>query len=494
MESKLDEAWCYMVLRKVRWPNGIVCPYCGEKRVTTHTKATRTPRRRYLCLICRKTFSDLTGTPFARTNLSLRTWIICFDLLARELKTSELAKRLGVKWDTTAYMLRRLAMSLEHQALVKRLYQAAREGRINIQKVKNLLLLALACALAALVFFACSAETRHKILTTVFDGVDSPPPPTHRLRRDLLQEIEDLKRKLAQAEREKTAAQQAAKAGKGTEAAPPIEKAKSWEEASKLLPKDKAGSVDWVQALKDSAIRPRPGVGSDAAEQASLDMDVELSSSANKLFHVTYPHSAHTQWLACGNCHPAIFPLRQAKPTVVTMAKIKAGEYCGVCHGKVAFSVDKECYRCHTSSQPAVEWHSPEPQKPIEKAQKWEEAVKLLPVTQGTPDWAKALSEGVIVPKPGIDPKAEDQPALPLDVELIPATGEMFKVIFAHKAHTEWLQCPNCHNGIFQMAKGADPMTMDKINSGQYCGVCHGKVAFAPTACARCHPAMGGGK
>jgi c(7)-type cytochrome triheme protein len=349
-------------------------------------------------------------------------------------------------------------------------------------------------SLAALVLAACSAESRQKILSIFFDGTDTPPPPTTRVRRDFEREIEELKRKLAESQQEVKVAQESAKSKAGERIAPPIEKTQSWEEAEKILPKDKAGKVDWVQALKARAIAPRPSPNPADPEQAVLDLDIELASSPNKLFGVTFSHSAHTSWLACVSCHPAIFPLRQAKPTVITMAKIQAGQYCGVCHGRVAFSAGRDCSRCHTKNLPSVEWRPPEPKKPIERAKNWEEAAKLLPVTAGTTDWVKALAEGVIAPRTGTDPKATDQPVLPLDVERVPAAGEMFKVIFPHKTHTEWLACPNCHTGIFQMAKGTAPMTMEKINAGQYCGVCHGKVAFPATACARCHPAMAGGK
>ncbi|HSB77677.1 MAG TPA: cytochrome c3 family protein [Candidatus Methylomirabilis sp.] len=336
----------------------------------------------------------------------------------------------------------------------------------------------------------------------LFDGVPGAPgeagsgqpgglPPTHRVRRDLLQEIEELKRQLRDA-------QEAAKVQK--EAAPaeterPAERAKTWQEAMAILPKDAAGSVDWVQAITSNTIAPRPSPNPKAPDQAVLDMDVDLTSTASKLFSVTYPHSAHTQWLACGNCHPAIFPLgRGAPPTVVTMAKIRAGEQCGFCHGKVAFSVEKECARCHTKIPARADWHpAGEPREPIEQAASWDSAAKLLPVTGGMPDWAKALAEGIIAPRPGVDPKAVDQPAFPLDVELIPADNPLFKVVFPHGTHTRLLSCTTCHPGIFQMAKGSDPITMGKIYAGQYCGVCHGKVAFAvPTGCPRCHPAMAG--
>jgi len=352
----------------------------------------------------------------------------------------------------------------------------------------------MAVCLIALAVAACNAETRQKILSTFFDGTGTPPPPTSRVRRDLEREIEELKRKLADSQQEVKVAQEAAKGKGGERTAPPIEKTQSWVEAEKILPKDKAGKTDWVQALKVRAIAPRPSPNPADPEQAVLDLDIELASSSNKLFGVTFSHSAHTSWLACASCHPAIFPLRQAKPTVITMAKIQAGQYCGVCHGRVAFSAGSDCSRCHKKNLPTEEWRSPEPRKPIETAKSWDEAAKVLPAADGTVDWSKALSQGVIAPRAGIDPKTEDQAVLPLDVELVPAAGDMFKVIFPHKTHTEWLGCPNCHTAIFQMAKGADAITMEKINAGRYCGVCHGKVAFPATTCGRCHPALGGGK
>lgn len=345
----------------------------------------------------------------------------------------------------------------------------------------------MATCLVAMAITACNAETRQNILSTFFDGTDRPPPPTTRVRRDLEREIEELRRKLTESQQEVTTAKEAAKGKGGERTAPPVEKTESWEEAEKILPKDKVGKVDWVQALKARAIAPRPSPNPADPEQAVLDLDIELASSPNKLFGVTFSHGAHTSWLACVSCHPAIFPLRQAKPTMITMAKIQAGQYCGVCHGRVAFSAGRDCSRCHTKNVATVEWQPPEPRKPIERSKNWAEAAKALPVTDGMVDWVKALAQGVIAPRAGADAKAADQPVLPLDVELVPAAGDMFKVIFPHKTHTEWLGCPNCHPAIFQMAKGADPITMEKINAGQYCGVCHGKVAFPVSECRLCH-------
>ena len=126
---KFSEDRCYEILRQMRWPKGIICPLCEGKRVTTHSKFASTSRRRYLCVGCRRTFTDLTGTPLARTNLPLGTWFLCLDLIARGQKTSKLAKELGVKWDTAAYMLRRLDRALIRQGFVWRLRDAVKEAQ-----------------------------------------------------------------------------------------------------------------------------------------------------------------------------------------------------------------------------------------------------------------------------------------------------------------------------------------------------------------------------
>lgn len=122
----------------------------------------------------------------------------------------------------------------------------------------------------------------------------------------------------------------------------------------------------------------------------------------------------------------------------------------------------------------------------------WKEIFEKLPKEpNGGTDWDRALDEGLIKPKPGLSADAEDQPVLDLDVELVPRDVPDFKATFPHKQHTQFLACANCHPAIFQMEKGADPITMEKIFAGEYCGRCHGKVAFEPaTGCPRCHKAM----
>jgi transposase-like protein len=124
----MEEAWCYETLRRCRWPDGLDCPRCGGKRVTAHTRSRDTERTRYLCLHCRRTFTDLTGTPLARTNLPLRTWFLCLQLIGSGRTVVELARELDVKWDTADRIKRRLATGLSRPGLIRQLREMIEKG------------------------------------------------------------------------------------------------------------------------------------------------------------------------------------------------------------------------------------------------------------------------------------------------------------------------------------------------------------------------------
>jgi c(7)-type cytochrome triheme protein len=100
-------------------------------------------------------------------------------------------------------------------------------------------------------------------------------------------------------------------------------------------------------------------------------------------------------------------------------------------------------------------------------------------------NWIKALEDGYIAPRSEL---RENKPVQILDSDiLLNKTGSIPRVRFPHKAHTQWLDCENCHEKIFKSEAGATPISMGKILEGEYCGVCHGAVAFPLTECNRCH-------
>jgi c(7)-type cytochrome triheme protein len=64
---------------------------------------------------------------------------------------------------------------------------------------------------------------------------------------------------------------------------------------------------------------------------------------------VRFPHSIHTPWLDCTNCHDHLFKKELGK-SQISMFLILQGEQCGLCHGAVAFPLT-ECSRCHNTKR-----------------------------------------------------------------------------------------------------------------------------------------------
>lgn len=124
-------------------------------------------------------------------------------------------------------------------------------------------------------------------------------------------------------------------------------------------------------------------------------------------------------------------------------------------------------------------------------------AVKILQqpreaLSKLTPDhagnqvrWVQALDKGEIKPRERLFPQTEIN-KLDLDV-ILDVKGGMPAVRFPHRPHTEWLDCVNCHDGIFAKERGGTKISMFKILQGEQCGICHGAVAFPLTECGRCH-------
>lgn len=100
-------------------------------------------------------------------------------------------------------------------------------------------------------------------------------------------------------------------------------------------------------------------------------------------------------------------------------------------------------------------------------------------------DWVAALDQGLIEPRADLLGETKMQ-TMDMDI-LMKNTQYMPWVKFPHLQHTKWLACSNCHPEIFIPKQDANPISMNKVLRGEYCGVCHDKVAFALFICERCH-------
>lgn len=128
----MDEERCYELLRRCRWPSGVACVNCGSANVTVHARSPRTPRLKYLCLDCQHTFTDLSGSCFARSKLPLRVWFRAIELLPERLTPTDYARALGVKWESGQRMLRHLEKASDTPGLARdlRLALAGRKAGV----------------------------------------------------------------------------------------------------------------------------------------------------------------------------------------------------------------------------------------------------------------------------------------------------------------------------------------------------------------------------
>lgn len=122
-------------------------------------------------------------------------------------------------------------------------------------------------------------------------------------------------------------------------------------EAMVDFPRDSAGLINWIETIKQGKIAPRADING-VTEKETLDLDI-LFTDTGKMPYVRFPHSSHTLWLDCKNCHPAIFKKKKGANNI-SMTDVYTGKFCGLCHGKVAFPPTLNCTRCHSVPQSSV--------------------------------------------------------------------------------------------------------------------------------------------
>lgn len=96
-----DERSCLAYLERARWPDGFVCPRCGERGAPW-----RTSQGLLVCRECQGHTSVLSGTIFHRTRSPLRSWFLAaWQLTSRKYGANALGlqRDLGFKSYQTAW-------------------------------------------------------------------------------------------------------------------------------------------------------------------------------------------------------------------------------------------------------------------------------------------------------------------------------------------------------------------------------------------------------
>lgn len=106
------EEQCHAALVAMRWPDGFQCPKCGGKK---HSFAAA--RRIFQCSACRVQTSAKAGTIFHKSTTPLVKWFLAIYQITsakNDISGLELARQLGVKWDT-AWLIKQKLMEVMRQ-------------------------------------------------------------------------------------------------------------------------------------------------------------------------------------------------------------------------------------------------------------------------------------------------------------------------------------------------------------------------------------------
>ncbi|MBI3935210.1 MAG: transposase [Acidobacteria bacterium] len=114
------EEKCIAYLEKMRWPDGVRCPTCGNSSISRFRTKGKSGKIRHLyqCLgkACRYQFSPTTGTIFHDSHLPLNKWFEAIALVCdadKPMSANQLRLALGVQYKTAAHLVARIRQAIE---------------------------------------------------------------------------------------------------------------------------------------------------------------------------------------------------------------------------------------------------------------------------------------------------------------------------------------------------------------------------------------------
>jgi len=189
------------------------------------------------------------------------------------------------------------------------------------------------------------------------------------------------------------------------------------------------------------------------------------------LAEVLYPHWLHRIMFECKVCHNSIFKMKRWVNNISQQAIIN-GTQCGVCHnGKMAFSADKNCERCHIVGTPGGEHlHNPASVSQ-DKIKQAAESVGAQWRPENLTDgklpldkfhfinWLELKNRNVFTPVVSLDKDYQEETR---DNQIIFKAKSDFvhDVLFDHKIHSDWIKCSSCHPATFKDKLGGNNIKM----------------------------------
>jgi transposase-like protein len=123
-----NERKAHRVFAKLRWPDGVRCPYCSREKAYA-TKGANPDRPQWKCAECRRKFSCTTGTVFEGSHIRLGQWLYAMFMICSSKKgvsSRQIHRQLRVTYKTAWFMMHRIRWAMTQEPLVGKLGGAGR--------------------------------------------------------------------------------------------------------------------------------------------------------------------------------------------------------------------------------------------------------------------------------------------------------------------------------------------------------------------------------
>ena len=119
------------------WPDGPVCPHCGETERYSKMQGKSTRIGLYKCYACRKPFNVKVGTIFEKSHVPIRIWLQAFHLLASSKKgisANQLHRTLKLSLKSAWFVGHRIREAMRAGSLVPPMGGAGGSGVVEVDE------------------------------------------------------------------------------------------------------------------------------------------------------------------------------------------------------------------------------------------------------------------------------------------------------------------------------------------------------------------------
>lgn len=115
-----DEGAAYEFVESHLWPEGPICPHCGECEHIGKLKGESTRIGLYKCYSCRKPFTVKVGTIFESSHIKMHLWLQAIFLISSSKKgvsANQLHRVLGITLKSAWFLSHRIREAMKDEAI-----------------------------------------------------------------------------------------------------------------------------------------------------------------------------------------------------------------------------------------------------------------------------------------------------------------------------------------------------------------------------------------